>query len=208
MSDALDYLLKVRPRAMQSYFAFLRDAGSRLDPRTRALISVITKVERQTDAGFRQYVRRALACGVSAGEILDAMLLAFPTLGLSKVVWAVDILLDMDLPDFRPERLAAQPDWHDLGELDTVGAPGLRRLPCGARAVFVHAGPEGIRVYDSRCPHEGTDIPELAADGQVLTCPRHGWQFDVATGRCIAGGDRPRNELPHRVREGRLEVLC
>src|SRR5690606_10486750 len=202
MSDALEYLVKVRPQAMQSYFAFLREAGSRLDPRTRALISVITKVDRQTERGFRQYVRRALREGVTAGEILDAMLLAFPTLGLSKVVWAVDILLAMDLPEFRPERLAAQPVWRDLGAVDAAGAPGLRRLALDDRAVFVHAGPEGIRVYDSRCPHQGTDIPEMAAEGAVLTCPRHGWKFDAATGRCLAGGDRPLTELPHRVRGG------
>ena len=66
MSDALDYLMKVRPEAMQSYFAFLRAAGTRLDPRTRALISVITKVDRQTEAGLRQYVTRALREGIMA----------------------------------------------------------------------------------------------------------------------------------------------
>ncbi|MFO1268092.1 MAG: hypothetical protein U1F67_15755 [Rubrivivax sp.] len=49
-SDALSYLVKARPEAMGHYFAFLKDAGSHLDPKTRALISVITKVHAQPSA--------------------------------------------------------------------------------------------------------------------------------------------------------------
>ena len=38
MSDALNYLVKVRPEAMTSYFTFLKKAGDHLDVRTRDLI--------------------------------------------------------------------------------------------------------------------------------------------------------------------------
>ena len=51
MSDALNYLLKARPDALGHYFAFLKDAGKHLDPKTKNLISVITKVHAQTDRG-------------------------------------------------------------------------------------------------------------------------------------------------------------
>ena len=56
---------------------------------------MITKVAVQTEGGFRQYLTRALRNGASANEILDALLLAFPVLGLAKIVWAAEILLDM-----------------------------------------------------------------------------------------------------------------
>ncbi|TAN54626.1 MAG: carboxymuconolactone decarboxylase, partial [Betaproteobacteria bacterium] len=95
MSDALSFLLKARPEAMGHYFAFLKEAGKHLDPKTRALISVITKVHSQTERGVRQYVRRAIAEGCDGTEILDALLMAFPALGLAKIVWAVDVLLAM-----------------------------------------------------------------------------------------------------------------
>ncbi len=55
MSDALAYLVKARPEAMTAYFAFMKDAGSRLDPKTRNLISVITKVHARTENGLKQY---------------------------------------------------------------------------------------------------------------------------------------------------------
>ena len=49
MSDALTYLVKARPEAMGAYFKFLKGAGTHLDPKTRNLISVITKVRAQTE---------------------------------------------------------------------------------------------------------------------------------------------------------------
>src|SRR5512144_642711 len=100
MSDALDFLVRARPQAMGHYLAFLKDCGSRLDPRTRNLISVITKVHAQTERGLRQYLQRALREGCTAEEVLDALLMAFPALGLAKIVWAVDVILAMNLPQF------------------------------------------------------------------------------------------------------------
>ena len=56
MSDALSYLIKARPEAMTAYFSFLKDTGKYLDPKTRSLISVITKIDAQTERGLRQYL--------------------------------------------------------------------------------------------------------------------------------------------------------
>jgi len=111
MSQALDYLIQARPDAMQPYFAFLKVAGRRLDPKTKALISLISKVHAQTERGFRQYLTRALRSGASADEVLDALLMAFPMLGLTRIVWAVDQLLALDLPEFRLQQLGHVPDW-------------------------------------------------------------------------------------------------
>ena len=80
-------------RFLGHYFAFLKACGTHLDPKTRNLISVITKVDAQTERGFRQYLKRALRDGCTPMEILDALLMAFPALGLTKIVWAVDLIL-------------------------------------------------------------------------------------------------------------------
>jgi nitrite reductase/ring-hydroxylating ferredoxin subunit/alkylhydroperoxidase/carboxymuconolactone decarboxylase family protein YurZ len=207
MSDALDYLLKVRPEAMQSYFGFLREAGRHLDPKVRALISVVTKVDGRTEAGFRQYLNRALEQGATPDEILDALLVTFPTLGLSKIVWAVDILLQMDLPGFRPEQLGREESWHDAAAGSDLDGRNPVRVACDGRELFIFRAPEGIRVYDSRCPHQVTNIPELAADGDRLTCPKHGWKFDLNTGTCVEKGNRPLTMYPSRMEAGRILVF-
>jgi nitrite reductase/ring-hydroxylating ferredoxin subunit/alkylhydroperoxidase/carboxymuconolactone decarboxylase family protein YurZ len=199
MSDALNYLIAARPDAITPYFKFLKEAGRHLDIRTRDLISVITKVDAQTEAGFRQYLTRALRNGANPNEILDALLMAFPTLGLAKIVWAIDILLDMDIPEFRPENLFAEPAWHTVTTLDRLPDGDITYLDCDGRSLFIYRDAETLRVYDSRCPHQVTNIPHLALEGKRLTCPRHHWAFDITTGECTEIGNRPLTEFEHRL---------
>lgn len=207
MSDALAYLVKARPEAMKAYFAFLKDAGSRLDPKTRNLISVITKVHSRTEAGLRQYLKRALNEGATAEEVIDALLMAFPALGLANIVWAIDVILKMDLPAFAlAGARAAEPAWHDVIAVADLVDGQAARLDRDGRGLFVWKKGRTIRVYDSLCPHQSTDIPHLALEGRRLTCPKHGWAFDVASGKCVDKGDAPLNAFPHEVVDGRLRA--
>lgn len=218
MSDALTYLVKARPDAVGHYFAFLKNCGKHLDPKTRDLISLITKVHAQTERGFRQYLGRALRDGCTPMEVLDALLMAFPTLGLAKIVWAVDIILAMDLPEFQPGALGAPGEWHDVLAIDGFAPGSTQRVECDGRGLFVHraaAAPDGggesdsesdseWRVYDSRCPHQTTNIPHLALSGHTLTCPKHEWVFDIRSGACVAKGTSPLKRWPSKIVEGRL----
>ena len=205
MSDALNYLLKARPDALGHYFAFLKDAGKHLDPKTKCLISVITKVHAQTDRGFRQYLGRALREGCTPAEILDALLMAFPALGLAKIIWAIDIILEMGLPEFNLDVLTAEGQWHDVMGADALAVGEVKRVDCEGRGVFVYREEQSWRVYDSRCPHQSTDIPELALHAGVLTCPKHQWAFDVASGACIKNGNTPLTRLDSRVVADRVQ---
>jgi nitrite reductase/ring-hydroxylating ferredoxin subunit len=89
-------------------------------------------------------------------------------------------------------------------------------LPPGSRKV-VRAGRREIALFNvrgtvyaifNRCPHHqapldsgplgGTNVPsapgtlEYGLDGRVLRCPWHHYEFDLATGRCLADPDRLR----------------
>ncbi len=35
---------------------------------------------------------------------------------------------------------------------------------------------------DNTCPHRGGPLGEGTLEGSVVTCPWHGWRFDVTTG--------------------------
>lgn len=208
MSNALNYLIKTRPETISHYFAFLKQTGTHLDPKTRNLISVITKVYSQTDRGFRQYLGRALREGCSPMEVLDALLMAFPALGLAKITWAVDIILDMNIPGFDPDVItqkappAAQ--WRDVMASKDVKDGEVTRTECQGRGLFIYRDKKSYQVYDSHCPHQGTDIPELGVKGTTLTCSKHQWQFDAKSGDCIKKGKTPLTRIEAKVLKGRL----
>ena len=70
-----------------------------------------------------------------------------------------------------------------------VAAP----LPSGRRvAVFAHRG--RLFAVDAECPHQGAaletgDIEDAGASGPCVTCPRHGWRFELESGFCEDLGD-------------------
>lgn len=198
MSDALNYLLKVRKDAVEPYFKALKEGGKHLDIKTRSLLSVITKVDAQTEAGFKHYLMRALKEGNSADEILDAMLVCLPTLGMSKIVWAADIILKMDIPEFNPEVLGKEKQWYKLVAIDEI-AEGVSRFEYDGRAFFINKTGDEYLVFDSRCPHQSTDISFSALEGATLICPKHQWKFNMENGECIENGDRPLKKIEHKI---------
>lgn len=38
-------------------------------------------------------------------------------------------------------------------------------------------------AIDNTCPHRGGPLGEGEMNGTVVTCPWHGWEFDVTTGQ-------------------------
>ncbi len=44
-----------------------------------------------------------------------------------------------------------------------------------------------IFATDNTCPHAGGPLGEGALSGAIVTCPWHGWRYDVRT------GERPEN---------------
>jgi nitrite reductase/ring-hydroxylating ferredoxin subunit len=150
-------------------------------------------------------LKRALRDGCSPAEVLDALLMAFPALGLAKIVWAVDIILAMDLPEFRAAGLGLEaPTWHDVMAVTDLAPGATARIECDGRGLFLPPLLYSLQVFDSLCPHQTTNIPHLALQGSTLTCPKHEWAFDVRSGQCIAKGDSPLKRWESKVENARL----
>ena len=60
---------------------------------------------------------------------------------------------------------------------------------------------EGYRIQ-RRCPHLKADLTRFGeVEDGVLTCTMHGWQFELATGRCLTSDDRRLYSEPVERRE-------
>jgi len=87
-----------------------------------------------------------------------------------------------------------------LAEL-TAGEPKLVESQ-GMALVLVRVG-EAVYACSDMCTHQGGPLSEGKLSGTKLTCPWHGWTFDVKTGTCLMpsrGGAVP--SYPTRVDEG------
>jgi nitrite reductase/ring-hydroxylating ferredoxin subunit len=64
--------------------------------------------------------------------------------------------------------------------------PGVLHLVVtgDTRVVLVRVGDRVVAV-DGTCTHRGGPLADGKLSGHRLTCPWHGWMFDVRTGQCV-----------------------
>lgn len=57
-----------------------------------------------------------------------------------------------------------------------------------ARPVGVFREANGnFRAMEVGCKHENADLTEGRMQGDVVTCPWHGWKYNLRTGECLWG---------------------
>ena len=63
-----------------------------------------------------------------------------------------------------------------------------------------------VFALEGICPHKGAPLGQgTVADG-VVSCPFHGWQFDIRTGACLDRPDRPARCIPVRIIDGDVQI--
>ena len=93
-----------------------------------------------------------------------------------------------------------------VAKSEEVPEGGSRQLAAGGRAVAVWRLGGALYALDGTCPHRGGPLGEgVVADG-VVTCPWHGWRFEVRTGRCVNAPDRIQPAVPVREADGAIVV--
>lgn len=55
----------------------------------------------------------------------------------------------------------------------------------GKKVGIIKKGNSDFYAIEVGCRHQGADITRGHISGDVATCPRHGWKFDLVTGECL-----------------------
>ncbi len=88
-------------------------------------------------------------------------------------------------------------EWIRIARVDEC-PPGSAIERVAAEQVVALFNVEGnFHALDGVCPHQGGPLGQGAMCGAVVTCPWHGWQFNVETGQ---------HELNPRITQPRHEV--
>ncbi len=66
-----------------------------------------------------------------------------------------------------------------------------------------------ISALELACRHQGADLSAGQRDGKqssIVTCPRHAWRYDLATGACLTEPDLPLRPLAVKHEAGKVYV--
>lgn len=73
--------------------------------------------------------------------------------------------------------------WVRVGTLQECPPGTAREVVAEDRVVALFNVDGTIHALDGICPHQGGPLGKGTLQGTVVTCPWHGWQFDVCTGQ-------------------------
>lgn len=93
----------------------------------------------------------------------------------------------------------------DIAALHDIPREGARvvKTPAGCIAVFRTADDQ-VFALDDRCPHKGGPLSEGIVHGTAVTCPLHGWVFDMATGLAQGADEGSVTTYSARIEGGRV----
>jgi nitrite reductase (NADH) small subunit len=77
-----------------------------------------------------------------------------------------------------------------IGRADDVPLLEGRSVIAAGRRIAVFRTEDGWRAVDGTCPHEGGPLADGIVADRCVTCPLHGWRFDLDSGEAVGAGAR------------------
>jgi uncharacterized membrane protein/nitrite reductase/ring-hydroxylating ferredoxin subunit len=89
-----------------------------------------------------------------------------------------------------------------------LGEGQMMLVEAGGERVVIGRCAEGIAAFSDHCTHAGGPLADGALVGCTVACPWHGSQFDVHTGRVVAGPAKRKIEtFDVEIRSGEVYVI-
>ena len=98
------------------------------------------------------------------------------------------------------------PNFISFGKAADIPAGGGKTLTAGNVTVAVFNVGGQYHAISNTCPHRGGPLGEGSVGAGVVTCPLHGFQFDVKSGLSADGKPLQVVCYPTRVVNGMIEV--
>ena len=75
-------------------------------------------------------------------------------------------------------------EYKKVATLSEVPSGGSKAFTVGGAAIAVYNVDGVLFATDNECPHRGGPLGEGSLKGDLVTCPWHGFQYEVRTGAC------------------------
>jgi nitrite reductase (NADH) small subunit len=91
------------------------------------------------------------------------------------------------------------PNWIRIAAVDDCPPGEAREYVVQDRIIALFQVDGRFYALDGICPHQGGPLGRGTVCGGIVTCPWHGWQFDVVTGQHQANRSLQQPGFPVKV---------
>ena len=102
-------------------------------------------------------------------------------------------------------------DWIDVASASRLSPGQAMEVVVGEHVIAIFRDEDSLYALDGLCAHQGGpvaqgELSKTDAGKTCVTCPWHGWQYELATGIQTVNRQPLQRTFPVRERDGRLEV--
>src|SRR4051812_1544119 len=81
-------------------------------------------------------------------------------------------------------------EWHRLCDASAL-PEGMQAVQIAQRKLVIARVEGALYAFDGYCPHVAGPMHRGELNGCIVTCPLHGWRFDLSRGGREIHGERP-----------------
>ena len=93
-----------------------------------------------------------------------------------------------------------------IASVDDIPPGTGKELTAAGRVVALFNVDGEFYALDGVCPHAGGPLGQGTLEGAVVTCPWHGWQFDVTSGQHCLNANLQHPRFPVKVENDEIFV--
>lgn len=97
-------------------------------------------------------------------------------------------------------------EWVRVASADEIPVGTGKELAASNRVIALYNVDGQFHALDGVCPHAGGPLGQGTLDGNVVTCPWHGWQFNVTSGQHCLNASLQHTSFPVKVDNGIVYV--
>jgi nitrite reductase/ring-hydroxylating ferredoxin subunit/Fe-S cluster biogenesis protein NfuA len=105
-----------------------------------------------------------------------------------------------------PFALNDKGDWISAGLLTEIPEGTVRSATIGGEKVLLWRHGSAVTCFQNACAHLGFPIHDGEIDNGIITCPHHGFQYDLSSGECLTAPEVQLQSHAVRVIGLRVEV--
>ena len=98
------------------------------------------------------------------------------------------------------------PNWIKIAAADECPPGEAREFVAAGKIIALFHVDGAYHAIDGICPHQGGPLGQGELNGCVVTCPWHGFQFDVRDGRPLTSAQLSHPAFPVKLEGGHVYV--
>jgi nitrite reductase/ring-hydroxylating ferredoxin subunit len=105
-----------------------------------------------------------------------------------------------------PQRPAGERDWVDVALSESIAEGAAIEVVWSGEIVAIFRQQGRLYAIDGMCAHQGGPLAQGRVVAGCVTCPWHGWQYELATGIQTVNRQPLQRTYEVREQEGKVQV--